>query len=58
MTAVRNAQQAFLSFPRREVANLIVVDILTGARDELSAGSFVDLQYRRKRGRVSSKSWT
>jgi hypothetical protein len=29
------------------VANLIVVDFLTGVRDELSAGRFVHLQHRR-----------
>ena len=36
-----------LRFPRRDVANLVAIDILTGSRDELSAGRFVHLQYRR-----------
>jgi hypothetical protein len=41
------AQQAVLRFPRRDVTNLIATDILTGSRDELSAGSLVHLQHRR-----------
>ena len=44
---LKGAQHAVLRFPRRDVANLVAIDILTGSRDELSAGRFVHLQYRR-----------